>query len=81
MALAARLGVSSRLARSVPALGLLALGCGKPDTAIQYLREVRNAKLEEGWCERIGSQRALRVTRKGRDALGELVGLRLPAAA
>lgn len=37
--------------------------------------------LEESWCERIGSQRALRVTRKGRDAFGELIGMRVEAAA
>src|SRR5262245_5827168 len=51
IALAARLGAGSRLARSAPALGLLALGCGELDTAIQHLSEVRNAKLEEGWCD------------------------------
>ncbi|AXK34955.1 ArsR family transcriptional regulator [Streptomyces armeniacus] len=28
--------------------------------------------LDEGWCERIGSRRALRVTARGRDALGAL---------
>jgi tetratricopeptide (TPR) repeat protein len=51
IALAARLGAGSRLARSTPALGLLALGCGEFDTAIQHLSDVRNAKLEEGWCD------------------------------
>ncbi|SCK48911.1 helix-turn-helix transcriptional regulator [Streptomyces sp. WMMB 322] len=33
--------------------------------------------LEEGWCERIGSRRALRVTRKGQDAFEDLLGLRV----
>jgi DNA-binding transcriptional ArsR family regulator len=37
--------------------------------------------LEEGWCERIGSQRALRVTGKGRDALAGLLGMPVEAPA
>jgi DNA-binding transcriptional ArsR family regulator len=37
--------------------------------------------LETGWCEHIGSQRALRVTAKGRDALAELLGLPIELAA
>jgi DNA-binding transcriptional ArsR family regulator len=37
--------------------------------------------LEAGWCERIGSQRALKVTAKGRDALAELLGLPMELAA
>ncbi|MGW8377199.1 winged helix-turn-helix domain-containing protein [Streptomyces sp. ODS28] len=31
--------------------------------------------LDSGWCERIGSGRALRVTDKGRDALRDLLGI------
>src|SRR5262249_21326904 len=50
IALAARLGAGSRLDRAVPALGLLALGCGKLDAAIEHLVEVRNMQLEQGWC-------------------------------
>lgn len=34
--------------------------------------------LESGWCEHIGSRRALRVTDRGRDGLEELLGLRMP---
>jgi len=30
--------------------------------------------LEQGWCERIGSQRALRITGKGRETMAELLG-------
>jgi len=30
--------------------------------------------LEEGWCERMGSQRALRITDKGRETMAELLG-------
>jgi hypothetical protein len=37
--------------------------------------------LETGWCEHIGSQRALRVTAKGGDALAELLGLPIELAA
>ncbi|KUJ69684.1 ArsR family transcriptional regulator [Streptomyces albus subsp. albus] len=37
--------------------------------------------LERGWCERIGSQRALRVSQEGERALADLLGVRLPAAA
>lgn len=37
--------------------------------------------LERGWCEHIGSQRALRVTGKGRDALAELLGMPAEVAA
>lgn len=33
--------------------------------------------LEEGWCERIGSGRALRVTGKGRKALAEVLDMRI----
>src|SRR5262249_25855541 len=46
MALAASLGAGSRLDRAVPALGLLALGCGELDAAIEYLAEVRKTQLE-----------------------------------
>jgi tetratricopeptide (TPR) repeat protein len=46
-----RLGAGSRLDRAVPALGLLALGCGELDTAIQHLLEVRKTQLEQGWCD------------------------------
>ncbi|MFE9677945.1 ArsR/SmtB family transcription factor [Streptomyces sp. NPDC006259] len=31
--------------------------------------------LDTGWCERIGSERAVRVTATGRRALGELLGI------
>jgi GMP synthase-like glutamine amidotransferase/tetratricopeptide (TPR) repeat protein len=51
IALAARLGAGSRLDRAVPALGLLALGCGELDTAIEHLVEVRNTQLDQGWCD------------------------------
>ena len=51
IALAARLGAGSRLNRSVPALGLLALGCGELDAAIEHLAEVRKTQLEQGWCD------------------------------
>src|SRR5262245_37377700 len=51
MALAARLGAGSRLDRAVPALGLLALGCGELDAAIEHLAEVRKTQLEQGWCD------------------------------
>lgn len=33
--------------------------------------------LEHGWCEPVGSARALRVTSTGRDALGDLLGVEL----
>jgi GMP synthase-like glutamine amidotransferase/tetratricopeptide (TPR) repeat protein len=49
--LAARLGAGSRLDRAVPALGLLALGRGELDTAIEHLIEVREMQLEQGWCD------------------------------
>jgi GMP synthase-like glutamine amidotransferase len=51
IALAARLGAGSRLDRAVPALGLLALGCGELDSAIEHLAEVRKTQLEQGWCD------------------------------
>ena len=51
IALATRLGAGSRLDRAVPALGLLALGYGELDTAIEHLVEVRKAQLEQGWCD------------------------------
>jgi GMP synthase-like glutamine amidotransferase/tetratricopeptide (TPR) repeat protein len=51
IALAARLGVGSRLDRAVPALGLLALGYGELDAAIEHLAEVRKTQLEQGWCD------------------------------
>ena len=51
IALAVRLGAGSRLDRSVPALGLLALGCGELDAAIEHLAEVRKTQLEQGWCD------------------------------
>jgi GMP synthase-like glutamine amidotransferase len=51
IALAARLGVGSRLDRAVPALGLLALGCGELEAAIEHLAEVRKMQLEQGWCD------------------------------
>lgn len=35
--------------------------------------------LETGWCERIGSQRALRITGKGRTALAEQLGVPMEA--
>ncbi|MFC4496433.1 winged helix-turn-helix domain-containing protein [Streptomyces ovatisporus] len=31
--------------------------------------------LRSGWCERVGSRRALRVTNRGRDAMAELFGI------
>ncbi|MDT0545376.1 MULTISPECIES: winged helix-turn-helix domain-containing protein [Streptomyces] len=34
--------------------------------------------LDAGWCARIGSQRALRVSEEGRRALRDLLGVRLP---
>ncbi|WP_314176697.1 ArsR/SmtB family transcription factor [Streptomyces winkii] len=37
--------------------------------------------LDEGWCRRIGSGRALKVTGKGRDALEELLGMPVAVAA
>ncbi|MGB6703349.1 AAA family ATPase [Methyloceanibacter sp.] len=51
IALAMRLGVGSRLDRAVPALGLLALGCGEFDAAIEHLVEVRKTQLQQGWCD------------------------------
>jgi hypothetical protein len=45
------LGVGSRLDRAVPALGLLALGCGELEAAIEHLAEVRKMQLEQGWCD------------------------------
>jgi tetratricopeptide (TPR) repeat protein len=51
IALAARLGVGSRLDRAVPAMGLLALGCGELDAAIEHLAEVRKTQLDQGWCD------------------------------
>ena len=51
IALAARLGAGSRLDRAVPALGLLALGCGELEAAIEHLTEVRQTQLEQGWCD------------------------------
>ena len=51
IALAMRLGAGSRLDRAVPALGLLALGCGELDAAIEHLAEVRKTQLEQGWCD------------------------------
>jgi tetratricopeptide (TPR) repeat protein len=51
IALASRLGAGSRLDRAVPALGLLALGCGELDAAIEHLAEVRKTQLEQGWCD------------------------------
>ena len=51
IALAVRLGAGSRLDRAVPALGLLALGCGELDAAIEHLAEVRQTQLEQGWCD------------------------------
>ena len=51
IALAVRLGAGSRLDRAVPALGLLALGCGELDAAIEHLAEVRKTQLEQGWCD------------------------------
>ena len=51
IALAVRLGAGSRLNRSVPALGLLALGRGELDAAIEHLAEVRKTQLEQGWCD------------------------------
>jgi GMP synthase-like glutamine amidotransferase/tetratricopeptide (TPR) repeat protein len=51
IALAARLGTGSRLDRAVPALGLLALGCGELEAAIEHLSEVRQTQLEQGWCD------------------------------
>jgi hypothetical protein len=46
-----RLGAGSRLDRAVPALGLLALGCGELEAAIEHLVEVRKTQLEQGWCD------------------------------
>ena len=51
IALAVRLGAGSRLDRAVPALGLLALGYGELDAAIEHLAEVRQTQLEQGWCD------------------------------
>src|SRR5262245_64557620 len=51
IALAQQLGAGSRLDRAVPALGLLALGCGELDAAIKHLAEVRKTQLEQGWCD------------------------------
>jgi hypothetical protein len=39
--------------------------------------ELCRALMAQGWVERIGSGRAVRVTRAGRDALHELLGPRL----
>jgi GMP synthase-like glutamine amidotransferase len=51
IALAVRLGIGSRLDRAVPALGLLALGCGELEAAIEHLTDVRQTQLEQGWCD------------------------------
>jgi hypothetical protein len=45
------LGIGSRLDRAVPALGLLALGCGELEAAIEHLTDVRQTQLEQGWCD------------------------------
>ena len=44
-------GQGSRLDRAVPALGLLALGSGELNAAIEHFTEVRKMQLEQGWCD------------------------------
>jgi tetratricopeptide (TPR) repeat protein len=68
IAIAARLGTGSRVYRSVPALGLLALGCGELDVAIEHLTEVRRTQLEQGWCD------AAVLPHRARDLIEALVG-------
>jgi GMP synthase-like glutamine amidotransferase/DNA-binding NarL/FixJ family response regulator len=49
--LAVRLGAGSRLDRAGSALGVLELGCGRPEHAIAPLAEVRRLQEADGWSD------------------------------
>ena len=49
--LAGRFGNGSRLDRAAAALGLLELGCGRPEPAIALLEDIRRVKSKTGWSD------------------------------
>jgi GMP synthase-like glutamine amidotransferase/DNA-binding CsgD family transcriptional regulator len=51
LGLAGRLGSGSRLDRAAAALGLLELGCGRPEDAIAPFEEVCHHQREAGWSD------------------------------